>query len=231
MTTLAEREELFCSLGVDSVIVIRFTPTMRALSYETFILRYLVKKLGVRGVFVGYDHAFGRGRSAGTKELERLGRKHCFSVTVIPAVKVKNQLPKSGLIRELISQGRFSQAVKLLGHFYRITGRVVKGEGRGRELGFPTANLKIDPKKLIPAQGVYAGWVSDRKCLVNIGFRPTFGHGDQSVEVHLLGFRGNLRGKTLKVDLGHRLRDEKKFADAAALADQIKKDIAHARRL
>ncbi|MFA4843954.1 MAG: riboflavin biosynthesis protein RibF [Candidatus Margulisiibacteriota bacterium] len=231
LTTLGEREEFFCSLGVDSVIVIRFTPTMRALSYKKFIQRYLVKKLGVRGVFVGYDHAFGHDRSAGTKELRQLGRELGFSVTVVPAVKVGHRLPKSGLIRELVSRGRFSQAVKLLGHPYRLTGRVVGGYGRGRKLGFPTANLKVDPRKLLPAQGVYTGTVNDRQCLVNIGFRPTFGHGDQLVEVHLLGFRGNLRGKTLKVDLWHRLRDEKKFIDAAALVGQIKKDIAQARRL
>jgi riboflavin kinase/FMN adenylyltransferase len=231
LTTLEEREALFCSLGIDSVIVIRFTPKMRALSYDKFIQRYLVQKLGVRGVLVGYDHAFGRGRSAGTNELRQLGRQLGFSVTVVPAVKVGSQLPKSGLIRKLLGQGDFNQAVKLLGHPYRITGKVVRGEGRGKTLGFPTANLSVDRRKLIPAAGVYFGQVADRKCLVNIGFGPTFGHRERLVEVHLLGFRGNLRGKKLKVDLERRLRDEKKFESAAALVVQIKKDIARTGRL
>jgi riboflavin kinase / FMN adenylyltransferase len=231
LTTLPEREELFCALGIDSVIVFRFRKQLQQLTSAEFIKRYLVDKLGVRGVVVGYDYAFGRGRQAGVEELRRLGRQYSFKVAVVPPVKRGHHLAKSGKIRELLSSGDFNGAVRLLGHPYRITGRVTRGDGRGTRIGFPTANLKVDPRKLIPAEGVYFGQVNDRKCLVNIGSRPTFGRGKSQIEVHLLNFRGNLRGQTIAVDLSRRFRAEKQFADVDELVAQIKKDIARARRL
>jgi riboflavin kinase/FMN adenylyltransferase len=231
LTTLAEREELFCRFGVDSVVVIGFTPKMKSLSYAEFAERYLVERLGVRHVFVGYDYAFGQGRSGTVAELKALGKKYGFGVTVIPPVRTGSRLIKSGRIRELISQGDFNPAVKLLGHPYRITGKVVKGAGRGRKLGFPTANLKLPKDKLIPAQGVYSGFVDGKKCLVNIGSRPTFGAGSLLVEVHILNFNRSLRGKTIAVDLFTRLREEKQFSDVNDLIAQIKKDIVRAQRM
>lgn len=230
LTTLQEREELFSSLGVDAVIVSVFTSKLQKLTYAEYVERYLVKRLGVRHVFVGYDYKFGRGRSGGEAALKKLGAQYGFGVTVIPPVKVGNKIVKSGLIRELISRGNFAAAVKMLGHPYRITGQVVKGDGRGKTLGFPTANLKIDPRKLIPAQGVYVGYVDGKKCVVNIGSRPTFQAGRTAVEVHILNFNKNIRGKAIKLDLFSRLRDERRFASAGALIEQIKKDISAARR-
>jgi riboflavin kinase/FMN adenylyltransferase len=157
---------------------------------------------------------------------------------VVAQVKVGGQPAKSGRIRELLSRGDFSAALKVLGHPYVISGRVVRGRGTGRRLGFPTANLAIDPRKLLPAQGVYFGRVSGipgsvrpRKCLVNIGSRPTFGQGDLLVEVHLLRYRGNLRGRRLKVELFSRLREERQFADAEKLKAQIKKDVVRAAKM
>jgi riboflavin kinase/FMN adenylyltransferase len=231
LTTLPEREELFCRLGVDSVIVFRFRKALQKLASREFVEKYLVGKLGVRGVVVGYDYAFGRGRRAGVSELKELGRRHGFSVTVVLPVKRGCHLAKSGRIRELLSQGEFAQAVRLLGHPYRITGKVVKGKGVGVRLGFPTANLKVDRRKLIPAEGVYFGYVGRKKCLVNIGSRPTFGPGELLAEVHLLDFHGSLRGQTLRVDLVRRFREERQFADVDELIARIKKDIARARRL
>jgi riboflavin kinase/FMN adenylyltransferase len=231
LTTLKEREDLFCALGIDSVIVFRFRRELQKLTSQEFIKRYLVDKLGVRGVVVGYDYAFGRGRHAGVAELKKLGRRYGFSVTIVPPVKRGHHLAKSGKIRELISRGDFNQAVRLLGHPYRITGKVVRGKGVGVRLGFPTANLRVDPRKLIPAEGVYFGYVNGRKSLVNIGARPTFGASKLLVEVHLLGFHGNLRGQTVAVDLVRRFRAERQFADVNDLIARIKKDIARARRL
>ncbi|MCU0641847.1 MAG: bifunctional riboflavin kinase/FAD synthetase [Candidatus Margulisbacteria bacterium] len=231
LTTLNERTALFCALGLDSVIAFRFRQELQRLTSREFIERYLVGKLGVRGVVVGYDYAFGRGRHAGAAELKELGRRFGFNVVIVPPVKRGHHLAKSGKIRELLSLGEFNRAVQLLGHPYRITGRVVRGKGVGKKLGFPTANLKVDPRKLIPAEGVYFGRVGPRKCLVNIGSRPTFGAGELLVEVHLLDFRGNLRGQTLTVDLVRRFRAEKQFTDVNDLIAQIKKDVARARRL
>ena len=231
MTTLSEREDLFCQLGVDAVVVVGFTKIMRNLDYPAFVERYLVKKLGVRQVFVGYDYAFGKGRSGDVAALKKLGKTHAFGVSVVPAVKIGSQPAKSGMIRELISRGKFDRAVKILGHAYRLSGKVIRGSGRGIGLGFPTANLKMADNKLIPAQGVYFGLVDGKKCVVNIGSRPTFGGGNAQVEVHILNFSGNLRGKTIKVDLLKRFRDEKQFSDVEELKRQIKKDIVRAREI
>ena len=230
LTTLQEREELFASLGIDAVVVSVFTNKLRKLTVSEYVERYLVKKLGVRHVFVGYDYKFGRGRSGGVAALKKLGAKYDFGVTVIPPVKVGSKTVKSALIRELIAQGHFAQALKLLGHPYRLSGKVVSGDGRGRTLGFPTANLKADPRKLVPAKGVYVGYVDGKKCVVNIGSRPTFKAGETIIEIHILNFNKNIRDRTIKLDLFSRLRDERRFPNAEALIRQIKKDVSAARR-
>lgn len=227
LTTLKEREALFCALGIDRTAVIRFNERLRRLSEEEFVKKYLVEGLKVRQIFVGYDYAFGKGRSGGVAELRRLGQKYGFSVKVISPVKVGKRTVKSSLIRELISQGEFNRAVKLLGHPYQIEGRVVKGTGIGKGLGFPTANLSISPQKLIPARGVYAGRFGKYRCAINIGGRPTFGGGNETIfEAHILHFHGRLRGQRVALTVERRLRDEKQFSDVAELKKQIARDIS-----
>jgi len=231
LTTLAEREELFSQLGVDAVVVFKFTRHLQNLPYAEFVKHYLVRRLGVRWVFIGYDYAFGKGRSGDAVVLKKLGKQFGFGVTVVPPVQVRSQIVKSGKIRELLSRGKFAAAVGFLGHSYRITGKVIKGSSRGRQLGFPTANLKVDQRKLIPAHGVYAGFVDGKRCVVNIGSRPTFGADHSMVEVHILNFNRNIRGQMLRVDLFSRLREEKQFSDVKELCAQIKRDVARARSL
>lgn len=230
LTTLSEREDLFCSLGIDGVVVVRFNKKMQNLSAEEFIERYLVKKLGVSQVVVGYDYAFGKKRAGSLAQLRKSANRFGFEVVVVPPVHRGALTIKSGLIRQLVSNGHFNDAVRLLGHSFQITGKVVKGKGVGKTLGFPTANLKTDKYKLIPAQGVYVGLIGKKRCAINIGARPTFGMNKTTVEVHIPGFHGNLRGKTLQVALLKRLRDEKQFADVEKLKKQIKQDIAKIRR-
>lgn len=225
LTTLKEREELFCDLGIDGVVVINFNRRLQKLSDDAFVKKYLVGKLGVQRVYVGYDYAFGRGRRGDVSHLKKLGKKYGFYVMVVPAVSADHQAIKSRVIRELISKGQFSRALCLLGHPYQISGRVVRGSGRGKSLGFPTANIAVDPHKLIPAHGVYAGLVDSRKCVVNIGARPTFGTDQTVIEVHILNFKQNIRGKTLKVNLTRRLRNELQFSDVEKLKKQISKDV------
>ncbi len=231
LTTLEEREKIFCDLGVDGVVVVPFNKRLRRLSYEGFVKKYLVGKLGVRRVFVGFDYAFGKGRKGDVSQLRKLGKKYGFEVSVVPPVLAGFSPIKSRVLRELLSRGNFRKARQLMGHAFQITGKVVKGSGRGKGLGFPTANLKISPIKLIPAHGVYAGRVNAKKCVVNIGARPTFGADQAVVEVHILNFHRNIRGKTLKVDLTKRLRAEVQFSDVNMLKRQIKKDVARAVRL
>lgn len=226
LTTLAERKALLKAQGIDRVMVFRFTDRLRRMSHEKFVKEYLVKRLRAVVVLVGYDYAFGHGRQGNVAELRRLGKKYSFKVKMVRPVKEGGHIIKSKFIRDLLSRGEFNHALHLLGHPYRITGKVIRGTGRGEEVGFPTANLKVDPHKLIPCHGVYAGRWGKRKCAVNIGARPTFGVGAVAVEVHVLKFRKELYGKTLTVDLTRKIREERQFADVKRLQAQIAKDVA-----
>lgn len=222
LTTLQEREELLAHYGMDGVIVFRFNHHLQKMTARAFVEKYLVGRLGVRGVVVGFDYAFGCQRTGSIHELVELGKRYGFTVTIVPRV----EKIKSRVIREMLHQGKFNPAVKLLDHAYPITGSVVKGFGRGRELGFPTANLHVDSRKLVPAEGVYAGRWGNRPCAVNIGRRPTFGVGEKVVEVHVLRFNGNLRGKKLKIDVIRKIRPERRFSNISRLKEQIVKDLA-----
>ncbi|MBI5700101.1 bifunctional riboflavin kinase/FAD synthetase [Candidatus Saganbacteria bacterium] len=230
LTTLTERKALLKEQGVDRVVVFKFTERLRRMSHERFVVKYLVEKLKAAQVLVGYDYAFGLDRRGDVRELRRLGEKYGFTVKMVRPVKEGGHIIKSKLIRDLLSRGKFDHAVHLLGHPYRVTGKVVRGTGRGGEIGFPTANLFVDPHKLIPHHGVYAGRWGKKKCAVNIGARPTFGVGGVAVEVHILKFHKKLYDRTLAVDLYKMVREERQFADVKRLRAQIGKDVAIAER-
>lgn len=237
LTTLPERIRLMSCLGVDGVIIKEFSREISKLPPEKFIYDFLVKHLKVKKVFIGYDFAFGHKRAGTVSILKKLGGKYGFAISAVSPVTAHGHIVKSSTIRDMLSRGDFGKAVKLLGHPYTITGKVVKGRGRGRELGFPTANLSIAGDKLIPAHGVYMGKIRNPKirkseqgvnylkCLVNIGSRPTFAEEKFAVEVHIPGFHGSLNGKNIQVDLYKRLRDEIHFADVEELKKQISKDV------
>ena len=231
LTTLAERKELLLKTGIKQVKVFKFSKALQKLSHKDFVVKYLVSKLKAAVIFIGFDFAFGRGRAGDAASLRKLSRKYGFMVKVVRPVKIKHSAIKSSLIRELVSRGNFNRALHLLGHPYRLTGKVVRGAGRGKKLKIPTANLKMDEHKLIPQHGVYVGEVNGKRCVVNIGARPTFGAGETAVEVHIPGLKENLYGKELKVDLYKKIRDEIQFPDVRELAAQVAKDIAISRRL
>jgi len=235
LTTLEEREELICEAGIDDLVVIRFDESLRSMNYRQFVKKYLIEGLGARRVFVGYDYAFGKSRSGDVSHLKALGREMGFVVTEIPPVHFGGKVVKSRFVREFLSSGRFREALALLGHDYLVSGKVVSGVGRGRELGFPTANLLVDEHKLVPAPGVYAGFVviggRKRRCVVNIGSRPTFPADGGAIEVHILGFKKNIKGRKLKVSLLQRFRDELQFSDVKDLIKQIKRDVKKAARI
>ena len=228
LTTLSERIDLMRGLGVDGVIVKEFSRKISKLSPEKFIYDFLVKHLKVRKVFIGYDFGFGHKRAGTISILKKLGSKYGFTINAVRAVTTHGHIVKSSTIRDMLTRGDFVKAVKLLGHPYTITGKVVKGRGRGRVLGFPTANLKIAEDKLVPAHGVYVGRIGKKKCVINIGSRPTFVEERFAVEVHIPGFHGNMRGKTIQIDLYKRLRDEIHFSDVEKLKKQIAKDVKKA---
>lgn len=233
LTTISERVDLIGSMGIDHVIVIPFTTQFARLSAEEFVEQILVDKIGLGEIVVGYDHGFGKGRAGDIQLLEQLGRKHGFSVDVIPAQAVDEHVVSSSEIRTLlIDQGDVQLAGEMLGRFYSLEGKVVRGDGRGHQIGFPTANLEVgDDRKVIPAKGVYAVLVylpgaSEKPLagMMNIGQRPTFNGIDLRIEVHILDFDADLYGSGLRVEFVERLRDERRFSSLEELTKQLSKD-------
>jgi len=231
LITAAYREELIAALGTDVLLAVAFDRALLGLSPGAFI-DLLVDNLRPACVVVGPNYSFGH-RGAGTPEMLALaGRERGFEVIVPPAVALAGTLVSSTLIRQLILAGDVAAAAPLLGRPFRVSGTVVKGEGRGRTLGFPTANIAAAAGQIVPADGVYATYVhvdgTRFRGVANIGANPTFQGKARHIEVHLLGFTGNLYDRTIAVDFLAKLRDERTFAGAGELKAQIAGDIAAA---
>ncbi|CUH96138.1 hypothetical protein P22_2226 [Propionispora sp. 2/2-37] len=233
LVTLQEKIKLLAGMGVDVLFTVPFTPSFLTLKAEQFI-QLLADHFQPRHIVVGPNYSFGS-KSAGTPELLRAaGCNYHFFVDVEPAVKIDDQVVSSTLIRQLISEGRVSQAERFLGRPFALAGQVVGGEKRGRTIGFPTANIKIDISLAIPANGVYAVRVFARgqiyNGVANIGTNPTFQGVQKRLEVHLLDFAGNLYDSTIEVHFLAWLRGETVFKDIEELKLQIIRDIETAQR-
>jgi len=231
LNTFHGKMKLFAAAGIDIVICANFTRAFAEQHPEDFARDVLHAQIGVSEVYVGYDYAFGRGREGSIASLKETGRIFGFGVGIVEAVQVNNLVVSSSVIRDLISSGNVEDAAKLLGRMYTIEGEVVHGSHRGQTLGFPTANLKIF-NELIPAHGVYAVLAEienkTTKGVASIGIRPTFDAGPVSVEVYLFDFHEGLYGKEMEVSFARHLRGEKKFPNADALIEQIRKDVENA---
>jgi len=231
---LAERLRCLKILGANHVWVIRFSRQFARLSAEQFIWRVLIRRLQARALIVGDTFAFGRDRRGDLAVLQRLGPAH--GMRVIPVKPItRDGLPvSSSRIRRLIRDGALAQARRLLGREPMLYGTVVRGVGRGRRLGFRTANLCLIPH-VLPPRGVYAVMVEAAgrrwRGVMNLGTRPTFGQGPVVCEVHLLGFSGTLLRRAVRVALLARLRGERRFPTPQALSRQVRRDILRAQRL
>lgn len=230
----AEKERVLAELGLDHVLVFEFTRELSMLSPEEF-LGLVQERYRLAELWVGSDFALGRGRSGTVATLAELGRAHGFEMHVLPPQRVDHEIISSTAIRTLLSQGEVRHANRLLGRRYRVTGRVVEGARRGRQLGFPTANIRPDPRRTLPADGVYAAVVpidgTEWRAVVNLGGRPTFEEGERLLEAHLLDFSGELYGRDLSVELVERIREVKRFESIDALRDQISRDAEAARNV
>jgi len=232
------KHRLIASLGVDLLLAVPFTREFSLLSPEAFVREVLCAAMEVAAVFVGYNYTFGH-RGAGTPQtLRELGARYGFAVEVVPPVVVDGRPVSSTLIRGLIAAGRVEEAQRYLGYYPVFAGRVVSGAKRGTTLGFPTANLEVDDRILVPANGVYAvkALVEGEVFLgvANIGVCPTFAGqapAKRRVEVFLFDFEGDLYGKQLEVSFTRRLREERRFQSPAELLEQIRRDVAEARAL
>ncbi len=236
ISTCQQKEELIEQAGIDVLVVIPFSKEFAKTTAESFVADLLVKKLGVKELVVGYDYAFGKGRSGNIDFLKRQGLIFNFSVTVVEACYKGDQLVSSTRIRELIKGGEMAAAKELLGRFYQIRGTVQVGKQRGgRVIGFPTANLKFNEEDLVPKHGVYVTQVCcegrEYGGILNIGYNPTFGEEQLVAETHIFDFNEDIYGKPIKVNLLKFLRGEKKFSGADELAEQIAKDVLVAKNI
>lgn len=236
ISTCEQKTELIEMAGIDVLLIVPFTREFAATSADEFVSSLLVGRLGVKELVVGYDYAFGKGRSGNIDFLKRQGEIHGFPVTVVNAFYSHSQLVSSTRIRELIREGEMSAAKELLGRFYQIRGTVQIGKQRGGPvIGFPTANLQFDEEDLVPKHGVYVTQViCSGKCyggILNIGYNPTFGEERLVAETHIFDFSEDIYGKPIKVNLLKFLRSERKFSGPAELTEQITKDVAIAKKV
>lgn len=237
LQSLHDRLAALRDLGVAVTVVQRFTATFAALAPEAFVRDFLLRHLEVRDVVVGYNVNFGRDRAGSGETLRTLGAALGFATEVVPPVLLsdegKQQPVSSSRLRRAVSTGDVRLAARLLDRPFAFRGRVVTGDQRGRTLGFPTANLHLRARLVLPADGVYAVRVDvggrRRDGVLNIGVRPTFGGHRRTIEVHLLDFAGDLYRQRLVVECVDRLRGEMAFAGPEALREQIAADVAHAR--
>ena len=234
LMTKTQRHEALHQAGIRCVAVVRFTRELSEWDPETFLRTVLVDWLRVPEVWVGANFLFGHERSGNFSLLRMLGQRYGFRADKIDPVRYKDFVVSSTRVRRLVGEGRVDEAGALLGHSFFIDGRVVEGRRRGRELGFPTANLSTE-NELLPPHGVYATTMTIdgvvHPGLMNIGLRPTFGERDTTVETHLLGYSGDLYGRTVRLGFVLRLRDERKFDDIDALRAQIEANQRRAERL
>jgi riboflavin kinase/FMN adenylyltransferase len=233
LTLPDEKQELLAGTGLDRVVVLPFTRAVAQQSPEEFILG-LRAELALDQLVLGYDHAFGRGRSGDEALVRRLGAAEGFGVAVVDAVREDGQPISSTLIRAAVAHGDLAGAARWLGRPYGLWGRVVPGAGRGRTIGVPTINLAPpDARKLLPPDGVYAVWVWWRGTryggMMNQGARPTFAEHGRTLEVHLFDFAGDLYGETVRVEWVERLRDVQAFPSRDALVAQLERDRQAAR--
>lgn len=227
------RMELLESLGVEYILELPFDRDMAALDPEAFISRYLVP-MNMRRLLMGYDFCLGRGRSGNAKMLASIGEHMGFSVEQMAAVEADGAIVSSTRLRELVMHGDVRAAARLLGRNYGFAGQVVHGDGRGKGLGFPTANL-LPPETLLPARGVYATrlFFAGRwwPAVTNIGVKPTFAGQDLTVESFVLEDVPNLYEQQVRLDFVEHLREEQHFASPAELVAQIDRDVATARAI
>ena len=243
ITSLRRRLELLGEAGADLVVVEPFTREFASIEASAFVREVLARDLGARDVVVGYDFSFGRGRKGDTRVLATEGAALGIGVTVVPPVTVSGLTCSSTKVREFALEGRVEGAAMLLGRPLEVTGEVVRGAGRGRGIGVPTANVQPEGE-LLPTPGIYAGRAvvlgeengggtsAAHVCALSIGTNPTFkGSGALTIEAHLLDFDADLYGRRLRLEIVYRLRDEQRFESTEALVEQIHADFAETRRM
>ncbi len=230
LTTFEEKVEILRNMGIDNLLVIPFTKEFSELTSEAFFRKYILDGTGIKKMVIGYDHRFGKGRDGDEQKIRELGAANSFDIQKTDAVTVNETVVSSSKIRNALFEGEVKAAAQMLGRNYSFAGKVVVGDKRGRELGFPTANIQLENEsKLIPKNGVYAVkvFLEERifNGVMNIGLRPTFKETKVVLsEVHILNFNEDIYGKHIHIEFIERIRDEKKFGSKEELIKQIEID-------
>ena len=235
LTTLDQRERLFAQAGADGMLVFVFDAALASMEAEQFIAEVLADRIGAAAVVTGDDFTFGKGRGGDVELLKRLGEKHGVAAEAVAQVLVDGVRVSSGRIRDALIEGDIGSATRLLSRDYAIEGVVQPGDRRGRELGYPTANLTLGDYQR-PRYGIYAVRVrleddSEYPGVASLGVRPTFDPPTELLEAYLFGFEGDLYGRKIEISLHGFIRDEHKFGDVGALAARMRDDEAVARRM
>jgi riboflavin kinase/FMN adenylyltransferase len=226
--TTTDKLELLQNLGVDLVINQRFDASFAGVGAEEFVRRFMVGRLRAKKILVGRDLRFGHGREGNVEQLVKWAAQLPFEVSIVEPILVDGVRVSSSRIRELIEDGRVDEAQALLGRYHFISGTVIEGNRRGREIGFPTANIAAETE-VLPSDGIYATlfhvdgvwWPSAS----SIGVNPTFGEGTHTLETHILDFDRDIYGKAIKLAFVKRIRNERKFVDVPSLVSQIEDDV------
>ena len=234
--TLEEKQNLLSELGIDNLIIHPFSKEFSKLTAIEFTRDVLVNGLGMSALMIGYDHRFGKNREASVEDLITYGQSYNFEVTVIPAQDISSITVSSTKIRDAIKISNFKKVNQFLGRPYELNGKVIKGNGVGRTIKYPTANIEIkEIYKLIPPKGVYLVkiYLGENKFsgMMNIGNRPTINGLNQTIEVHIFDFDKDIYGKKLKVCFVKKIRKEKKFDSLPSLKSQLKKDEEYCKRI
>lgn len=231
LTTTDEKLNAIQECGIKNIIMIDFTKEMAEMNASEFFNRVVLKKLGIIDIVIGYDHAFGKNREGNLDFLREFSKTHGFGVTRVEPKNFYSKPISSTWIRTELEDGNISLASSLLGRRYALHGRVVKGVGRGRKIGYPTANIiPDDPDKVIPKDGVYAVKVFidgniRREGMLNIGTNPTFANTERTVEVNIFDFDEDIYDRTIEIEFFDRIRDEVRFESADKLIEQLEKDL------
>lgn len=237
LTPILEKRARLTAMGVDELVILPFTRELASLEPEAFVADHLVKPFGMTVLVVGNGFALGRGRSGNVPRLRTIGEAMGFAVEEVPLLELAGESVSSTRIRAALAEGRVADAVRLLGRRYSLAGAVVTGDGIGRTLGFPTANLRLAEEKLLPRDGVYAARarVGDesewRPAAMSVGMRPTFDGQTRTIEAFLLDWSGELPGRSMELEFVEWLRSEEKFGSTADLVKAMERDVAETRRV
>ena len=227
--TIDEKIHLLEKTGLDNLIIHPFDDNFSKIRAKEFVEEILVKKLKIKQIIIGYDHKFGRNREASVEDLKKFGVDYMFTVNEIPAQEINSIAISSTKIRDAILNGEIEKCNKFLGRNFMLTGKVVHGNGIGKKINFPTANIEIkETYKIIPKNGVYLVKTKLNSNIyfgmMNIGVRPTIGGINKSLEIHFFNFKDNIYDKTISIEIINKIRDEEKFSSIDNLKIQLKKD-------